>query len=132
MAHDGARVRRGDDALVVAIAGGATQEDAATAAGVGRRTVTRRMGDRAFVARVNAARRALVDRALGMMAAEAAGAVRTLADLREDPEVPPAVRRAAARDVLALLVTVGAHEDLEARLEALEASLGDLEGEAGR
>lgn len=125
MARSGARQGR-DGQLIAALAGGASHAEAAAAAGVSLRTVTRRTSDPAFRSELAAARRELVDRALGALAAEAAASVRVLAEVRDDPDAPPSVRRAAARDVLALLVPLAEHTAQEERLADLEARLDAL------
>src|SRR5262245_9420848 len=66
MAENGRR--KGDGALVLALAGGLTVRDAAHAAGVGERTATRRLADPDFRRRVSHVRAEMVERALGKMA----------------------------------------------------------------
>ena len=62
-----------------------------------------------------------------MVAAQLAGGAElgygVLVELAEDASVPAAVRRNAARDLLAMSVELGAAREVEARLEALEGAL---------
>jgi hypothetical protein len=71
--------RKGDDALVLALASGQTVRDAACAAGVGERTATRRWADPDFRRRVARRRAELAARAAGRLpvslVAEVGGAV---------------------------------------------------------
>jgi hypothetical protein len=55
--------RRKDDALLLTLASGRSVRAAARAAGIGERTATRRMADRAFRRRVSELRADMVERA---------------------------------------------------------------------
>jgi hypothetical protein len=112
-----------EQALVTALAFGATVENAARKAGVGERTAYRRLADPAFQARVDQARREAVLRTAGMLTGAALGSVKTLVDLQQDVSVPASVRRGAARDVLDLAVKYRETAETEQRLAALEARL---------
>ena len=95
MAENGRR--KGEDALLLALAGGQTVRDAARAAGVGERTATRRWADAGFRRRVARLRAELVERAAGQLAdgmAEAAATLRRL--LTAEAE---SVRLGAARSI---------------------------------
>src|SRR5262245_41336494 len=97
MAHRGRR--QADDALLMALACGATVENAARQAGVSLRSAHRRMADESFRQRLQALRDDMVQRASGAMTAGSHEAVRTLLELLK-PSMPPAVRLGAARSVL--------------------------------
>jgi hypothetical protein len=73
--------RKGDNALLLALASGQTVRDAARLAGIGERTATRRMADPGFRRRVNELRGEMVGRALGKLADAATEAVDTLRKL---------------------------------------------------
>jgi len=121
MAEDGRR--KGDAALVLALAGGQTVRDSARAAGVGERTATRRLAAADFRRRVIETRAALVERATGQMAdamSAAAEALRKLLEARSE-----AVRLGAARAVLELGMKLRESADLEERLAELERRLGE-------
>jgi hypothetical protein len=66
VAHRGRR--NADEALALAVASGQTLRAAAAAAGIGERTVVRRMADLAFRRRVSELRAEMVAQALGKMA----------------------------------------------------------------
>ena len=120
MAHRG---RKGaDDALLLALACGATAENAARSAGVSERTVHRRLSDPAFQQRLQAVRADIVQRMSGTATAAGLEALKTLLALQKEG-LPPAVRRAAARDVLEIGLKLRAHADFEQRLQALEERL---------
>jgi hypothetical protein len=115
--------RRGaDQALLQALACGATVENAARKAGISERTAYRRLDDAAFVAQLNQLRAEMVQRTAGMLTGAGLGAVKTLVDL-QDGAVSPAVRRGAARDVLELGMKYRETTDFEQRLAALEERL---------
>ena len=120
MAHRGRQ--QADDALLLALACGATVENAARQAGVSLRTAHRRMADESFRQRLQALRDDMVQRASGAMTAASHEAVRTLLELLK-PSMPPAVRLGAARSVLEIGMKVRENAVLEERLAALEARL---------
>ena len=109
MAENGRR--KGDDALLLALATGLTVRDAARSAGVGERTATRRLANLSFRRRVAEARAEMVGRALGRMADGMAEAADTLRGL---------LRAATAAGGASL-------DDLAARLDALSERLERLE-----
>ena len=123
--------RHADAALIAALAGGATMADAARAAGVGERTVYRRLQTPAFRARVIAARADLVERAAARLADAAGAAVTTLGELLV-AGTPPAVRLGAARAVLELGLRLREQQEIEERLAALEAALAEVPSMAER
>jgi hypothetical protein len=75
-----------------------TVQTAAEAAGISRRTATRRMADPAFLAVVQACRRQFYQLTLSRLAAAGAETVDVLLSLLR--EGPPAVRLGAARTIL--------------------------------
>jgi hypothetical protein len=125
VAHRG---RKGaDEALLLALACGATVEAAARSAGVSPRTAHRRLADPAFHGRVRQARADMVQRTSGTLTAAAAESVRTLLELRKAP-TPAAVRLGAARAVLEVGMKLREQADFEDRLAALEGRLADGRG----
>jgi hypothetical protein len=121
VAHRG---RKGaDDALLLALACGATVENAARSAGVGERTVHRRLADPGFQRRLQGVRSDILQRMSGTATAAGLEALKTLLALQKEG-MPPAVRRAAARDVLEIGLKLRAHAGFEQRLQALEERLG--------
>src|SRR5262249_30282369 len=109
------------DALVMALACGATVEHAARKAGLSERSVYRRLARPAFRARGNQTRLELVQRTARLLAGAGLWSVKTLVDLQQDSLVAAAVRRGAARDVLTLGLRFLEASQLEPRVAALEA-----------
>ena len=110
--------RKGDAALLLALAGGQTLRDAAASAGIGERTATRRVAEPEFRRRVAELRGEMVGRALGRMAdgmTDAADTLRAL--LQAEGE---SVRLGAARSILELGNKLRESVELEERLSALE------------
>ena len=114
-----------DEALVAALAGGATVRDAAAQAGVSERTAFRRLADVAFRRRVSEARAGLVERAAGKLADAATEAVDTLRALLKARDT---VRLGSARSILELGTKLREAVELEQRLQALEERLLEQEG----
>jgi hypothetical protein len=117
MAHRGRK--NADEALLLALACGATIESAAAKAGVSRRTATRRMADPEFQRRHQQIRADMVQRTAGVLTAAGLESVKTLLELQQANQ-PPAVRLGAARAVLDSGIKLREVADLEDRLAALE------------
>ena len=115
--------KKEDEALVLALACGASVEAAARKCKLHERTVYRRLEDPTFRAKVQEARGEMVKRSAGLLTAAAGEAVRTLLALQKD-STPPAVRLGAARAVLELGIKVRELADLESRIAALEQQAG--------
>jgi hypothetical protein len=119
------RKQEAEQALLSALAFGATVEHAARKAGITERTVYRRLAEPAFQARLEQTRREAVVRTGGLISGASLGAVKTLVDLHQDVSVPAAVRRGAARDLLEMNVKYRDATAIEQRVAALEARLAD-------
>ena len=128
MAH--AQRKRADDALLLALACGATVEQAARQCRLSPRTVYRRLQDADFGRRLQALRADMVRRTAGALTAAAAEAVRTLLELMK-PASPHASRLGAAKAVLEIGMKVREAAELEQRLAALEERLADDGGRGG-
>jgi len=89
-----------DDLVIAAVASGASFTEAASAAGVSRSTVARRMREVEFRARVTEARSEVVGMVKGQLLGAAPAAIRTLAEVGASASAPPAARVSAARAVL--------------------------------
>ena len=111
--------RNADHQLLLALACGASVENAARQAGVSESTAYRRLADADFSQRLKDLRADMVQRTAGALTAAATEAVRTLLELQK-PSAPPAVRLGAARSVLEIGMKVREVADLEERLAALE------------
>jgi hypothetical protein len=115
--------RNADEKLLLALACGATPDDAAHQAGVSPRTVYRRLAEPEFQRRLQVVRADMVQRTAGALAAAGNEAVGTLVELMK-PASPAATRLGAARSVLEIGMKVREVADLEQRLTALEAQMG--------
>jgi hypothetical protein len=109
-----------EEALIQALAFGASVEGAARKAGVSERTVYRRLAKPAFQARLDQARLDMVLRTTGLLTGAGIGSVKTLVDLQQDAAAPAGVRRGAARDILELAVRYRDSAETERRLGAIE------------
>jgi len=117
-----------DETLVTLLAGGATRQQAAQSAGVGERTVYRRLEDPVFRARIEEVRADMLARTSSMLTAAGAAAAGTLVHLlRAESD---AVKLAAAVRIIELGGKLRTDLELEARIAALEdvAAPGAREG----
>jgi hypothetical protein len=113
--------KKGDEALLVALASGQSVPRAAQKAGVSQRTAYRRLRDPAFKARVTKARADMVERALGHLAAGTTEAAVALRQLLRHADAK--VRLGAAKAILDSEMKLRAEVDLARRIEALEETL---------
>jgi hypothetical protein len=120
MPHGGRK--NADDAVLLALACGATAENAAKKAGVGIRTVNRRLADPNFKKRLTEIRADILKRATGVLTAATMEAVKTLMDLQK-PATPAAVRLGAARTILEFGIKLRDSTEMEERIAALEAQM---------
>jgi hypothetical protein len=111
--------RQADEKLLLALACGATVDNAARAAGISPATAYRRLTEPAFRQRLQQVRTDMVSRAAATLTAAGTEAVKTLLVLQQ-PAVPAAVRLGAARAVLEMGIKLREMADLEERLAALE------------
>ena len=122
-----AKGRRGaDEALLLALACGATIETAARQAGVSESTAHRRLKEQEFSLRLKDAKADMVRRATSMLTASAMESVKTLLDLQKNSH-PPAVRLGAARSVLELGMKLRQMTELEQNLEELRERIENLQ-----
>ena len=119
------------DALMLALASGKSVAEAARLAGCSERSAWRRLEDLNTRRQVRALRAAMVERAVGQLAAAMTQAVAALVEsLGADNE---AVRVRAAVAILDQAVRLRESEELERRVAELEALLaGQEEGRAAR
>lgn len=120
MAHQGRR--RADDGLILALACGATVENAARQAGVSEMTVFRRLREPEFQAKIKATKQEMVERTARMLSAAALESVKTLLDLQNKNQ-PASVRHSAARTIIEFGVKLRENAELFERVAALEAQL---------
>jgi hypothetical protein len=108
--------------LLVALACGATAENAAIKVGVGKNTVYRRLKDPVFLKRLQEMRSGMVQRTAAILTAAASEAVKTLFELQA-ANYPPAVRLGAARAIIELGAKLRETSELQDRIAALEQQL---------
>ena len=116
--------KKAEDALLLALACGASVEQAARQCGLSVRTVCRRLADATVQRRLQQMRGDMVVRTAATLTAAANEAVRTLLELLK-PTMPAAVRLGAARAVLEIGLNVREVAELEQRLTELERRIGD-------
>jgi hypothetical protein len=119
-----------DDVLALALARGATRQEAARVAGLSERTVYVRLGDPKFRLRVAEFRRAMIDGAIGKLATIADKAADVLGRLLE--EESPSTRLRSAQAILDQLTRLREHVELSERVEELEKNLADQARSNGR
>jgi hypothetical protein len=110
--------RKGDSALLLALAAGHTVREAAERAGVSERTATRRLADPIFRRLVTKTRADLMDGAMGKLADSTGQAVVTLRGLLE--AVSETARLGAAKTILEMAARLKETVELEQRVRDLE------------
>ena len=118
--------KNADDALLMALACGATVDHAAHSAGVSARTAHRRLKEEGFQKRLQDVRADMVQRTVGMLTASGMEASKTLISLLEST-VPQAVRLGAVRTILEFGIKLREIDELAQRIAALEAKVGATE-----
>ena len=111
--------KHADQRLLLALACGATVENAARQAGVSESTAYRRLADSQFRQSLHKMRAEMTERSAAMLTAAGMEAVKTLLALQQT-SIPPAVRLGAARAVLEMGIKLREDADLEQRVAALE------------
>jgi hypothetical protein len=114
--------KEAEQVLLMALACGATIENAAAKAGVGKSTVNRRLDDPVFTRRLQEMKSAMVARTASMLTAAATEAVKTLLEL-QNPNSPAAVRLNAAKAIIELGSKLRETCELQDRISALEQQL---------
>jgi hypothetical protein len=104
---------------MMALAYGATVEQAARQAGMSRRTAQRRLADKAFKKQLREFTAEIVKRTTGMLTAASQESVKTLLRLH-DSSNPPGLQLGAARSVLQLGMKRRESSEWEERLDELE------------
>ena len=115
--------KNADLALVLAVASGLTNKQAAEQAGVSESTVYRRLRDPAFKQQVREARAATVEQASARLTAASLTAIQTLLQLLDAES--ESVRLGSARVILELGVKFREAQELEARISQLEQQLAN-------
>ena len=125
-----AKVKRNEDQLLLALACGASVEQAARQAEVHPQTARRRLADPAFKGRLDALRTEMVTRSAAMLTAAGVESVQTLVELQTSPNAP-ATRLQAAKAVLELGVKLRQLAELEGLLAEMEERVKELEASPG-
>ncbi len=103
----------------MALACGATTENAARTANISPRTAHRRLAEPGFQERLRKLRMEMVQRASGMLTAATLEAIKILIGLL-DPSAPASARLGAARTIIEFGLKLRELTDLEGRIAALE------------
>ena len=111
-----------DDALLIALACGATVETASAKSGLSQRTVYRRLEDGTFRKKLQSYRNDLVARATSMLTAAMMEAVKTMLNLMGSSH-GAAARLGAARSILELGLKLRQATELEERMALIEERL---------
>ena len=111
--------KHADQRLLLALACGATVENAARQAGVSESTAYRLLADPQFRQSLQKMRAEMTERSAAMLTAAGMEAVKTLLALQQT-SIPPAVRLGAARAVLEIGIKLREDAALEQRVAALE------------
>ena len=118
-----------DPTLIVALAAGLTNRQAAKEAGVSERTVVRRLGDPKFRQQIVEARSATVEQASARLTAASLMAIQTQLQLLGAGS--ERVRLGTARAILEMGVKFRETEELEAKIRAFQERLTALEERRG-
>jgi len=105
---------------LIALLSEPTMEAAAEASGVSRRTMTRWLGDPAFISELRNAEQAAIDEAVRRLISLVHNSVALLGSIVEDAEQPISQRRMAAEAILDFMMKLRSTRDLETRIEELE------------
>jgi len=114
--------RSADQLLLMALACGATIENAAASAGISQATVYRRLKDAEFQQELRQTKADMARRTAAMLTAAAGEAVKTLLALLKD-SIPSSSRLGAARAILELGVRFRESAELEERIAAMESHI---------
>jgi len=119
-AGHGEKRSRKEDLALAALISEPTLGEAAKKAGIGEVTLWRWMQDPVFQDKYRTARRQAVSQAITQLQKISSEAVKTLREVMNDKETPPASRVTAAKAVLEMAIKAVEVEDLAVRIEALE------------
>ena len=89
-----------DEEIIAALMSNSTIAKAAEAAGISRRALYDRMGERDFKGQYAAAKAALIRQAVFTINARLTEAIDTIAGIMQDQEINPAIRLQAAQTIL--------------------------------
>lgn len=119
-AGHGEKRSRKEDLALAALISEPTLGEAAKKVGISEVTLWRWMQDPEFQDKYRTARRQAVSQSITQLQKISSEAVKTVRDVMNDKETPPASRVTAAKAVLELAIKAVEVEDLAGRVEALE------------
>jgi hypothetical protein len=123
MSGHGAKFGRKKEAAVAALLTQRTAEEAARSIGIGPATLRRWQKDPEFQAALREARKDAYRQTIGRMHHLSGAAVSVLGKVMMDPETPPPTKVRAADSILNHTAKAIEIEDLDARLQELEAAI---------
>ena len=115
---------RGEGALVIELASGASAAEAAQRSGISERSVYRRLADEQFKLKVYQAREMMIAQACGTLAMTGAKAAATLNELLDNEN--PHIRLRAAQAILSNTVSFSDHWGVDFRIARLEGLMTPL------
>lgn len=116
---------RKQEQAIIALLKAPTITEAAKIVGVSESTLGRWMQDEEFQERYQASKKEALSQAVGQLQSAAGEAVRVLREVAVSNESPANSRVAAAKSIIELAAKFRDSEDLERRIEELEAQLED-------
>lgn len=125
MKGHGAKFPRKKQEAIAALIHFPSVREAAEAVGIGEVTLFRWMQDPEFQTGYRNARRRVVQHAISRLQKVSSEAVDTLREIMTDPDKPATSRVTAARTILEMAVKAVELEDLEVRIEELEATVNE-------
>jgi len=108
------------DKIIAALLSSENFREAAKNAGISEATLYRQLKDETFQTAYKAAKREIVNHAVGQLQKATGTAVKTLGSILEDASAAPSARVSAAKVVLEMAVKAVEIEDLEDRISNLE------------
>lgn len=117
--------KKNEDALLLALACGATVESAARQCDLSERTIYRRLQDKEFQTQLHRVRADMVSRTAAMLTAAGLESVRTLLELQKGT-APPAIRLGAARAILEIGLKLREVADLQVQIDELEGRIEEM------
>jgi hypothetical protein len=125
MAGHGEKLSRNKEKAIAALLLKPSIPAAAKDVGIGERTLWRWLKDRNFKRAYKEARREVVRQAIAQVQAGLSKAVKTLKNIIDNENAPPSARVSAARVMIDMGLKAIEIEDLESRIEVLEAKLSN-------
>ncbi|MCF8051582.1 MAG: hypothetical protein K9L59_10120 [Desulfobacterales bacterium] len=126
MTGHGEKLSRNQERAIGALLLNPSIAGAAQAIGVAEKTLWRWLQEEGFQEHYRAARKEVINQALGAVQGAISSAVQTLKTIMEDGKAPASSRVSAARAIIDAGLKVAEIEDLVHRIDRIEKSLEDL------